>query len=304
MALASPPAWPPAIVSLAQTRFIIDVSDPDAAKVLAELFNQHVRVHSFSCMQPDCLESIASDHALSLPTIVIVDDHCRAVEPFAFAIEDSSSSYSSRTAEVTSFHSHADMVPAPSDDRIFHSVTASASAAQCQCCILQCLLSFALKNCVFFSLRASTVMLSFDHFLALLMVDSSTFSSMPRARPSLQLLAKLREPIVDSFRKRVDKVLVSQKKIAPRTCSYSHNWLTVSKWVTVITVSGIVFLAVLVSFSIAVLDISLFVSLFVVFEQPLLIFCFHPIPVLRRHISHLSRPPLKLPPRHPSHHPR
>ena len=117
MALASfsPPAWPPAIVSLVQTRFIIDVSDPDVAKVLVELFNQHVRVHSFSCMQPDCFESIASD-ALTQPTIVIVDDRCRAVEPFAFTTDESlssSSSYFSRTAEVTSSHSHADMVPAP-----------------------------------------------------------------------------------------------------------------------------------------------------------------------------------------------
>jgi hypothetical protein len=113
MALSSPPAWPPN-VSLDRIRFIIDVSEPDTASLLVELFTQHTTVHSFSCMKSEHFDSITF-HARTQPTIVIVDGHCRSsMGPSLFsevsASASSGSHWQSRASESSSFHSHADMV--------------------------------------------------------------------------------------------------------------------------------------------------------------------------------------------------
>jgi hypothetical protein len=77
--VVSPPVWPPASdVDFIRFRFVIDVCEPETKEVLVELFEKHIKVHSFLTLDELTLDraSVVED-APSLATIVITDDACR-----------------------------------------------------------------------------------------------------------------------------------------------------------------------------------------------------------------------------------
>ncbi len=77
--------WPPAtIASLSLIRFVIDVSEPESTDVLVELFDKHIKVHSFPSLDEFGFVRVVED-AKNQATIVITDDSCRPTVAVAHA---------------------------------------------------------------------------------------------------------------------------------------------------------------------------------------------------------------------------